>query len=174
MGAVWYGTRFRRTSVPTTVKEKERARLQVGLAAFTAALESDGLFGGLRFLNQRTPHRFSGIYRFAGGELHNIHLYDRENPVPTVAPVIALGETYCSLVGGANHPLVLTDTRHDPRAADHPARESIVSYTGAPIPNPDGSPFGTLCHFDMRPHLFGDLDIALLTEAARLLRTYID
>lgn len=158
--------------MPTTTKEQ--AQLEVWLHAFEAAIASGGLFAALRFLNQRTPHRFTGIYRFVDDELHNIYLYDRENPVPTVAPAIPVGESYCSMVGRANRALVLPDTRHDSRVVDHPARENVVSYSGAPIPNLDGSPFGTLCHFDLRPHLFGDLDIELVTEAARVLRPYLD
>lgn len=157
-----------------TVKENDRARLQAGLDAFTSAVERGGLFAALRFLNQRTPHRFTGIYRFDGAELHNVHLYDRENPEPTVSPAIPLGESYCSIVASSNQSLVLTDTTQDDRAAGHPARESVISYSGAPIPNADGTPFGTLCHFDLRPHVFGDLDIELLREAARILRTYLD
>ena len=48
--------------------------------AFEEALHRTGLHGALRFLNARTPHRFTGLYCYDGANLRNIALFAQFNP----------------------------------------------------------------------------------------------
>lgn len=49
------------------------------LAEFRAALR-EGVHAALRYLNSRTPHRFTGVYRYDGEMLRNMALFDRFEP----------------------------------------------------------------------------------------------
>ena len=47
-------------------------------------LDTEGVHAALRFLNSRTPHRFTGIYRYDGAEYGVIeHLHTGERVFPT-------------------------------------------------------------------------------------------
>ena len=47
------------------------------LLALRACMDQDGLAAGLRFLNQRVPHRFTGVYQLRDATLHNVGLFDK-------------------------------------------------------------------------------------------------
>ena len=44
--------------------------LTADVRAFTASLAEGGLREALRYLNRRTPHRYTGVYRFDGDMIH--------------------------------------------------------------------------------------------------------
>ncbi len=68
-------------------------------------------------------------------------------------------------------PLVVPDTRADPRFADFPqvtrAEKPILSYAGAPLVTRDGYILGTLCVSDHRPRQLTDLQLDQLAVLAR-------
>jgi hypothetical protein len=70
----------------------------------------------------------------------------------------------CARVGENGGQLVVVDFVTDPRFLRSFA--PIVSYCGALIQNPDGSPFGTICHFDFKPCQTSDTNAALLKRIA--------
>ena len=41
------------------------------------AMERGGIHGALRFLNARSPYRYTAIYRFVGEMVRNLYLFDR-------------------------------------------------------------------------------------------------
>lgn len=47
---------------------------------FTRQLRDGGVHASLGFLNARTRHRFTGVYRFEPPMLRSVALFDRENP----------------------------------------------------------------------------------------------
>ncbi len=64
---------------------------------------------------------------------------------------------YCETVIKTNAPLQVVDARTDPDWRHNPDMElNMVSYLGYPIAKPDGSPFGTLCVLDNRPHKYNE------------------
>ncbi|MEO5580640.1 MAG: GAF domain-containing protein [Gemmatimonadaceae bacterium] len=126
---------------------------------------SKGMHAGLEFLNRRSSHRFSGVYRFDVADLRNLYLYDRENPTLQLGTDQPLHETYCSIVGRTGQTFYTSDARTDARTADHPARESVISYCGALLSGPDG-PFGSLCNFDLIPRPTTPSEILVLEAAA--------
>ena len=119
---------------------------------FRAVLAEEGMRGALKFLNGRTSHRFTSIYRFDGSVLCNLYLYDRANPGLQLFPDAALEESYCSVVNETRAAFVTLDSLHDERVRNHPKRELVLSYCGIPLVREDGTLFGTLCHFDFVPH----------------------
>ena len=66
-------------------------------------------------------------------------------------------------------PFFAADARQDERLLEHPARENILSYCGVLLRAYDGSPFGTLCHFDITPRPILQGEIQLLEAVAPLL-----
>jgi hypothetical protein len=137
------------------------------LLAFRDRLQREGLTGALAFLNARTPHRFTGVFRFDGDTLRNVALVDKWDAVEQLgdAPISA---TFCGCARSDGVGLEVLDGRHDPRFP-HMADNAVVSYCGAVIKSPDGEPFGTICHYDLQPCQTRTSDMPLLVAAAALL-----
>ena len=131
-------------------------------------LEERGLHAALGWLNARTRHRFTGVYRFDPPMLRNVALFDRENPTLRAGGDTPMRESYCSLVGEDAEPFATADAGVDARLVRHPARESVLAYCGVPLLEDDGRCFGTLCHFDLRPRLVPEGELPLLHAAAPL------
>jgi len=143
-----------------------QASLDELVRSFALLLEEGGMHAGLAFLNARTRHRFTGVYRFDPPMLRNICLFDRENPTLRLGGDTPMRETYCSLVGAADAPFVTDDAGRDARLAEHPARTSVIAYFGVPLRGEGGACFGTLCHFDLRPRLAPLDELPLLEHVA--------
>jgi hypothetical protein len=75
------------------------------LAAFRVALR-DGLHTALRYLNSRTPHRFTGVYRYDGEVLRNMALFDRSAPETQRGIDIPMADAYCANVGRWSSPML--------------------------------------------------------------------
>ncbi len=142
--------------------------------AFARRLNKDGIIGALAFLNDRTRFRFTGLYRAVPPALHNVALFDRENPTLNVSGAIcALEDSYCAIVCTSGEPLAIDDSRDDLRVAHHPSRDAIQSYTGVPVRDAGGRVVGSLCHFDGRPRLLPATELSVLTSVAPLLATWL-
>ena len=139
------------------------------LEAFETVLRDAGLHRSLGFLNLRTSHRFTGIYRFDAQVLRNVMLFDRQNPDLSLGEDAPMKETYCSIVGANVAPFFTADARLEEQLAEHPARENIISYCGVVLSTDDGRTFGTLCHFDLLPQPIHIDEIPLMEAAAPLI-----
>ncbi|MHB8915671.1 MAG: hypothetical protein ACYC4K_07640 [Thiobacillus sp.] len=65
---------------------------------FEAILSSAGISAALGFLNARTPHRFTAIYRYDGDMLRNEYLYDQFHTEVVKGEDVPLAKAYCSIV----------------------------------------------------------------------------
>jgi GAF domain-containing protein len=137
------------------------------LCSIEGALRTQGLHAALRLLNDRVPHRFTGVYRFDGATLRNVALFDRWTPNLEQGADAPMSETFCALVQKTDGPLEVTDGRKDER---FPWMQSnaVASYCGAPIRDSAGRAIGTLCHFDLEPCQATASEGPLLVQAARL------
>ncbi len=134
------------------------------LAAFRVALR-DGVNAALRYLNSRTPHRFTGVYRYDGEMLRNMALFDRSEPDRHHGGDIPMADAYCANVGRNRLPW----RRQTPAVRvrfDYLPGSPVVCYSGVLISSPGGEPYGTLCHYDIRPCEPRVSDIPLLQAAA--------
>ena len=136
-------------------------------------LSSQGLHEALRFLNSRTAHRFSALYRFDSPTLRNIALFDSDSPDVKKGDDAPMAETYCSIVGQLSRSFTTEDTRRDDRLRIHPARNTVISYCGVLLRDAEGRPFGTLCHFDLVPCEVPIREMPLMEAAAPLLMAAI-
>jgi hypothetical protein len=137
------------------------------LAEFHVAL-GEGVHAALRYLNSRTPHRFSGLYRYDGEMLRNIALFDRSAPETQRGVDIPMADAYCANVGRDRVPLEFTDAKGDGRFTYLPG-SPVVCYSGVLISSRDGEPYGTLCHYDIQRCETRTSDIPLLKAAASLI-----
>jgi hypothetical protein len=119
-------------------------------------------------LNDRTPHRYTGVFRFDGNTLRNEALFDRFRPALERGEDVPMAATYCSLVGREQAPLEIVDAARDPCAQE--IQTPVISYCGVLIRDEEGNPFGTLCHYDMQRCQERTADIPLLEAAGGLLR----
>jgi PAS domain S-box-containing protein len=136
---------------------------------FEKILATQGLHEAVRFLNSRTSHRFSAMYRFDPPTLRNILLVDSYSADVTKGDDAPMAETYCSIVGETERSFTTEDTTKDDRLRTHPARENIVSYCGVLLRDIEGKPFGALCHFDKVPCDVPISEMPLMEAAAPLL-----
>ena len=135
---------------------------------FQQILGAQGLHAALRFLNARTRHRFTGVYRFSHPTLRSLCLFDRENPTLKVGSDNPMLETYCSVLDESRAPFALEDSATDARVTTHLARDRVISYCGVPVLDPDGSVVGSLCHFDLRPRIVPRAEIPIMEAVAPL------
>ena len=184
------------THVAKPVDPDELVRVVAGLVSFAGALPTpeereaalakadtfsklgkilsgQGLHEALRFLNSRTPHRFTALYRFDPPTLRNIALFDSDAPSVTRGDDAPMVETYCSSVGQHERGFTTEDARRDDRLRTHPARSTVISYCGVLLRDADGRPFGTLCHFDLVPCEVPIREMPLMEAAAPLLMAVI-
>ncbi|TXK52198.1 hypothetical protein FVR03_01905 [Pontibacter qinzhouensis] len=141
------------------------------LQAFKLAIDTKGIYGALRFLNSRTPHRYSGIYRYDGNKLLNIGMYDKYDPNTEKGEDAPLSATYCSLLK-KRQTLEVLDVQEDARLKGI-IITPVLSYCGVLIKDEHGNPFGSLCHFDMKRCQERTTDFPLLESAANLIYQYI-
>lgn len=139
-----------------------------------AELQRSGVLAALAFLNERTRFRYTGVYHADPPVLRNVQLFDRENPRLNLSgEVVQLDETYCGMTRETNAPVTIADSLQDPRLRAHAARESVLSYGGVPIRLNNGRPWGTLCHFDVRPRLLSPAELHILEAAAPLFARWL-
>lgn len=139
--------------------------------AFTTLLQHEGLHAALNYLNSRTPHRYTGIFRFDGDTLRNEVLFDRNQLAVRRGDDVPLAVTYCSLVGRTQAPVQILDAATDPFAQS--IRTSVVSYCGVLMRDAQGQPYGTLCHYDMQRCQERTTDLPLLEAAVKQLLAYL-
>ena len=138
-----------------------------------AVLAAQGVRESLEFLNRRTPYRFTGLYRFDGVTRRNVDLFDRLDPKAARGETTPLRQTFCSIVEVSRQPVVVADASTDPRTVEQPARARVQSYCGVVLRRLDGTPFGSLCHFDLVPTPPTPGAVDMLLHAAPLLSAAI-
>lgn len=90
------------------------------LIALRAKLDQGGLAAGLQFLNQRVPHRFTGVYLLKDGVLHNVELFDKRAEVPAEALLaVPLTSSFCQFVLRDGF-MLIGDSGKDGRLNGHP------------------------------------------------------
>jgi GAF domain-containing protein len=161
-------------------QEIDRLYLQLLMAApghadaetpdhFVLTCEASGLAAALLELNLRVPHRYTAVYRLDGAMLRNVELADKLGEArPEFLAAVPMGASFCQFVLKEGE-FLTSNSCDDDRLNGHPYKGVMVAYHGVPIPGPDGSLFGTLCHFDVREQPLKDAEFAYLHSVARVL-----
>ena len=152
---------------------QNRRTMDNTLLALRACLDEGGLAAGLRFLNQRVAHRFTGVYRFRGGTLYNVGLFDKLGEVPPEALMaVPLTSSFCQFVLRDGF-MLIGDSGRDERLNGHPYQGIVNSYVGLPLTHSGDDLQGTLCHFDFDPIEVPQAEFEFLRKAALLLPRYL-
>ncbi len=138
------------------------------MEAFTQSLRGHGMRAALLCLNRRTPHRYTGVFRFDGDMLRSVALVDKWDPAVALGDDMPLAAAYCAHLHRTGEPLEVQDGATDPRVP-WMAGSPIVSYCGAVIPDAQGAPWGALCHFDTASCQAKGSDMPLIAAAAKIL-----
>jgi len=148
------------------------AAAEEDVAAFRTVLRDQGLHAALAFLNGRTPHRFTAVYRYDGDMLRNVAIFDRWQPEVTRGDDVPLNQAYCSVIKSSGLALEVQDGRTDPRFPAL-ATSPVASYCGVPIARPDGGLFGALCHWDLARCEVRSVEIPMLFAAAPMILEWL-
>jgi diguanylate cyclase (GGDEF)-like protein len=82
-----------------------------------------------------------------------------------------LADAFCRYTIEGDRPLIVTDASSDARFAGNPnvtGDLAVRFYAGVPLRTRDGLNLGTICAIDPKPRAFGDKDIAILEDLARM------
>jgi hypothetical protein len=140
------------------------------LQELKSTLAGEGVRAALIYMNHRTSHRFSAIFRFDHETLRSMYFYDRQNPALESTDELPVEASYCVFIRRTGNPFGVDASLTDPRVADHPKRETVQSYTGMPLLDELGVMYGTICHFDFEPATANDLSIELMEAIGPLLK----
>lgn len=147
-----------------------RLPTDAAFARFSEILGRSGARDALAFVLGLSDYRCIGIFRFQDGRANAALHYDREQPQQLRAQEVPDSATYCCFVRDTRGLFATADALADPRLATHPARDTVRSYCGVPILDPEGGLLGTLCHYDMVPRDPAQLDLELLVQVASALQ----
>jgi hypothetical protein len=142
-------------------------------ALLASTLRAGGLEEGVRLLNERVPHRYTGIYQLTGNVLKCEVLYDKQHEVmPELLAVVPLEDSFCQFVL-RDQGFQTSDARDDTRLSGHRYREVLLSYHGVPLLDASGALFGSLCHFDFLSLPLTDDEFENMKRASPLLSPFL-
>ena len=136
-------------------------------------LVTGGLQAGLKFLNERVPHRCTAVYRLDQSQLRLVAAVDKADDLSSLnLSEIPLADSFCQYVmrdGG----FVTTTSATDDRLDGHPYKGVMNSYVGLPLTKADGELFGTLCHFDFAEQTIDQAEYEFLQGVVTILPKFI-
>lgn len=129
-------------------------------------LDALGLHAALAWLNARTQHRFTGVWRYDGDMLHSVCLFDRTDPSTTIGASAPVARTYCGILFEMKSVVLVIENTHSDTRFPTIKDSAVVSYCGAMLKDGRGHPWGTLCHWDPAPQPAAEAELALLPAIA--------
>ncbi|RYF33371.1 MAG: GAF domain-containing protein [Comamonadaceae bacterium] len=141
--------------------------------AVRQTLAQHGVLAALGVLNDRTPYRFTGIYKLRGDEMHAMHVFDRTAQQRSWVRAIPLGKSLCQYAIQHGE-FSVTSASTDHRFANHPYDGLVESYHGLLLVARDGTPYGTLIHFDIASCEIDADEMAFLRQVAPLFSPHLD
>jgi hypothetical protein len=133
---------------------------------FARILKELGMHRALGYLNLRTWHRYTGVYRFHHSHLRCVSLFDRENLSVKGAPDEPLTSTFAVIVAKFSTSFTTMDSLDDPRLGDHGGRWHVRAFHAVPLTNYAERCFGALVHWDTEPQTLPQREMRLLAMVA--------
>ena len=89
---------------------------------------------------------------------------------------VPIADSFCPYPVAASAPLIVSDSRIDPRFTGHSAVRNfnLIAYAGVPLVSAEGHTLGTFCVIDGQPRAWTDDDISTLTDLAAAVMTEIE
>ena len=146
----------------------ERCEVET-LRDLKSILGRDGVRAAVIFLNSKTDHRYTALYRFDRETLCNLYFVDKENPSRESIEDIPVSASYCAFVRRNDGTFTVSNSIEDARLEHHAKRNIVRAYCGVPLHDEAGKVFGTICHFDFQPMSITDSNFGLMEALAPLL-----
>ena len=137
---------------------------------FIELMGRHNLHAALTYLNSRTPHRYTSVYKFNDEQLQSVCLVDKYDPEVKEGESVLIRDSYCSTLPSVKSLDLLP---HIPDDYPRVAASSVEAYGGVLITDELGNPFGSLCHFDYKRCETNRNDIPLLKKVAPLIFKYL-
>ena len=142
-------------------------------ALLESTLRAGGIEAGVRLLNARVPHRYTGVYQLTGNVLKCKALYDKQHEViPELLAAAPLEDSFCQFVF-RDQGFQTGDARGDTRLTGHRYQQVVLSYHGVPLLDAAGALYGSLCHFDFQGLPLTDDEFENMKQASRLLSSFL-
>ncbi|MDM0115907.1 hypothetical protein QTI66_27410 [Variovorax sp. J22R133] len=149
----------------------------IDLSAQTEAVRSvlagHGIGAALAMLNDRTPYRFTAIYKLTGDVMRAAHAYDRASEYRSWLKVVPLDKSFCQYAIEQGE-FMTPHASADRRLTKRPYAGFVESYYGRLLVREDGTPWGTFIHFDLEPRAVDEREIAFLRDVMPLFSDYLD
>lgn len=143
------------------------------LAGFEHELRYVSVSSALAILNQRVPHRYTGIFELRDGQFLMRYIHDKQLQENSgFLKIVPLQESFCQVVL-RDDGLRSDATAQDERLSYSPYKGVVNAYHGVPMQSADGRHAGTLCHFDVVERHITDEDYAIMRKAAVLLPAFV-
>ena len=142
-------------------------------AAVRSVLANRGIVPALALLNDRTPYRFTAIYKLNGEVMHAAHAFDRTAEYRTWLKVVPLGKSFCQYAMEHGE-FVTSHASEDQRLTHRPYAGFVESYYGQVLTRECGTPYGTFIHFDLEPRSIPPEEIDFLREVIPTFLEYLD
>lgn len=150
--------------------------LEIDLPAQTAAvrnvLANRGIRPALALLNDRTPYRYTAIYKLFGETMEAIHVFDRNAEYRSWLKAVPLDRSFCRFAIREGE-FTTHHASKDPRLVS-PYDGLVESYHGRLLRREDGSPYGTFIHFDVEPRRIAEEEVAFLQDVIPLFLDYLE
>ncbi|MGE0548515.1 MAG: response regulator [Kofleriaceae bacterium] len=129
----------------------------------------------LEQLNTASGCRYTSLLLFDEDDtLRSLWTYDRDRPKQDPFPLgLPVHASYCVLVRDAGAMCTVEDAKQDPRTVNHPKRDELARYVGAPLFKPDGRMFGTVCCYDSAPRAIDQPTRDAVASAAREIEPWL-
>jgi hypothetical protein len=149
---------------------------EIDLPAQTAAVRNvlarHGIRPALALLNDRTPYRYTAIYKLQGETMEAVHVFDRNAEYRSWLKAVPLDKSFCEFAIREGEFKTHRASR-DPHLVS-PYDGLVESYYGRLMRREDGSPYGTFIHFDVEPRSIAEGEVAFLQDVIPLFLEYLD
>jgi GAF domain-containing protein len=147
--------------------------VEPAVSELVSCMTDGGLNGGLKYLNSRVQHRFTGVFRLGENKLHKVCIVDKsaEMPEDSFLHEVPLEDSFCQFVlrdGALRTSLTSSLAMLD----GHRYQGVLETYVGLPLMTAPGELFGTLCHFDFDSQPISDEEFEFLRKAAQVIPSF--
>ncbi|MGJ7495431.1 hypothetical protein ACSFA8_10170 [Variovorax sp. RT4R15] len=139
-----------------------------------SVLATHGIRPALALLNDRTPYRYTAIYKLNGDVLRAEHVFDRLSEYRTWLKAVPLEKSFC------RHAIEQGEFTTDHVSEDkilinyRPYVGLVESYYGRLLTRAGGTPYGTFIHFDLEPRTIDEAEMAFLREVTPLFLDHLE
>ena len=149
---------------------------EIDLPAQTAAVRSvlakHGIRPALALLNDRTPYRYTAIYKLTGETMEAVHVFDRGSEYRSWLKAVPLDKSFCEFAIREGE--FVTHHASRDQGLVSPYDGLVESYYGRVLRRDDGTLYGSFIHFDVEPRSIAEEEVAFLQDVIPLFLDYLD